>query len=205
MIISFETLNASRIYHTMTQTLVPRPIAWVLTQNDVDTGGFNLAPFSYFTAVSSDPALVLLSIGKKADEAGSDKDTLHNLKAQQQCVIHIANAAQVDELNATAKALPYGESELGQLALTDFESFDLPRLEAANIAFACQLHQVMSIDGSKQTMVLLKVESVFVDDALVEQDTKGRVKVEADKLNPLGRLGAGEYWVEGHSLKKPMP
>lgn len=205
MIISFETLNASRIYHTMTQTLIPRPIAWVLTKNDADIGGFNLAPFSYFTAISSDPALVLLSIGKKADEAGSDKDTLRNLKAQKQCVIHIANAAQVDQLNATAKALPYGESEVGQLALTDFENFDLPRLDAANIAFACQMHQVMPIDNSKQTMVLLKVESVFVDDAMASTDDKGRVKINADNIDPLARLGTGEYWVEGHSLKKSMP
>lgn len=209
MIISFDKLNANRIYHTMTQTLIPRPIAWVLTRNDTSIDSFNLAPFSYFTAISSDPALLLLSIGKKAygDEVGSDKDTLHNLKTQQKCVIHIASADHVDALNTSAKALAYGESEIAQqkLALTNFEGFDLPRLNGVGIAFACQLHQIVPIDDSKQTMVLLQVESVFVDDALVEKDGNDRLSINADNVSPLAKLGAGEYWVGGHSLKKPMP
>ena len=79
MIIQFADLKPLQRYHMMTQTIIPRPIAWVLTEND--NGSSNLAPFSYFTALCSDPALVVLSIGKKPD--GSLKDTRHNPIANQ--------------------------------------------------------------------------------------------------------------------------
>ena len=65
MIIDFTQLPPASIYHTMTQTVVPRPIAWVLTSHD--NGQWNVAPFSYFNAVSSHPPLVSLSVGRKRD------------------------------------------------------------------------------------------------------------------------------------------
>ena len=63
MNLDFSTLSANQRYHLMTQTIIPRPIAWVLT--DSNNGSFNLAPFSYFTAVSSAPPMLMLSVGKK--------------------------------------------------------------------------------------------------------------------------------------------
>jgi flavin reductase (DIM6/NTAB) family NADH-FMN oxidoreductase RutF len=66
MHLDFSDFTAAQRYHLMTQTIIPRPIAWALT--DSDNGSYNLAPFSYFTAVSSEPALLMLSVGKKAME-----------------------------------------------------------------------------------------------------------------------------------------
>ena len=82
---SFSDLNPSERYHIMTQVVIPRPIAWVLTANDGDQSNhsssrFNLAPFSYFNAISSDPPLVMMSIGKKPD--GEEKDTRHGARFQ---------------------------------------------------------------------------------------------------------------------------
>ena len=68
-------LSPNRVYYTMIQTLVPRPIAWVLTDNGNDS--FNLAPFSYFNGVASDPPLLMISVGKKPD--GTLKDTRTNI------------------------------------------------------------------------------------------------------------------------------
>jgi len=63
MIIDFSELKPRQIYKTMIQTIIPRPIAWTLTEND--NGSFNLAPFSYFNAIGSNPPMVSLSIEKK--------------------------------------------------------------------------------------------------------------------------------------------
>ena len=57
-----STLNET--YKLMAQTIIPRPIAWVVTE---DAGVINVAPFSYFIGLSSDPASVLISVGHKAD------------------------------------------------------------------------------------------------------------------------------------------
>ena len=71
MILDLSALQPAQVYFQMIQTLVPRPIAWVLSE--IENDKYNLAPFSYFNAVCSDPPLIMLSVGKKPD--GSFKDT----------------------------------------------------------------------------------------------------------------------------------
>lgn len=72
MILHSKDMQASEIYHTTMQTLLPRPIAWVLSQHQ--EGHLNLAPFSYFTAVSSEPPLLVFSVGDKASGEGKHTD-----------------------------------------------------------------------------------------------------------------------------------
>jgi len=56
MHIDMSTLSPAQAYAMMTQTVIPRPIAWILTGNSDNT--YNLAPFSYFNALASDPPIV---------------------------------------------------------------------------------------------------------------------------------------------------
>ena len=86
MNIQLNNMPSTAIYHLMTQTIIPRPIAWVLSNNSDDS--LNLAPFSYFNAVCSDPPLCMLSMGKKPN--GTTKDTVANLIEEAYCVVHIA-------------------------------------------------------------------------------------------------------------------
>ncbi len=60
MNLKLDTLAPTQIYHLMTQTVVPRPIAWALTESSEKE--YNLAPFSYFTPVSSNPPVLMLSV-----------------------------------------------------------------------------------------------------------------------------------------------
>ena len=83
MQIKLDELSAPLTYFTMTQTVVPRPIAWILSENE--DASFNLAPFSYFNAICSDPPLVMISIGLQDD--GSEKDSLRNIRQRSQFVI----------------------------------------------------------------------------------------------------------------------
>ena len=83
MNLDFSNFSATQRYHLMTQTIIPRPIAWALTASE--DGSLNLAPFSYFTAVSSEPPILMLSVGKKPN--GDDKDTFVNVKNNKQMVI----------------------------------------------------------------------------------------------------------------------
>ena len=62
-------------YKLLTNLVVPRPIAWVTSQNS--EGVINLAPFSFFNAVGSNPLYLLISVGRNDD--GSRKDTANNI------------------------------------------------------------------------------------------------------------------------------
>lgn len=203
MNINTAELNANQIYHLVTQTLIPRPIAWVLT--DSGDKNYNLAPFSYFTAITSAPPILMFSVGKKP--GGEDKDTVVNVKKNEKMVIHISSADQFKTVTESAATLDHGvsEVELSQLELEQFEEFELPRLADCSVAFACSLYEIKYIGDVPQTLVFAKIESIYIDDQVIDLDDKGRVKVHADKINPLSRLGAAQYANLGDIISQARP
>lgn len=203
MIIDLASLSPAQVYFSLIQTVIPRPIAWVLSR--YPDGQYNLAPFSYFNAVCSDPPLVMISIGRKPD--GNFKDTKMNVEAHAEFVVHLVDEDSLDAMNESSATLPYGESELAAtgLATTDFEGFAMPRIASARVAFACTRYQVIQLGGTPQNLVLGQVHRIFVDDAVVGEDAKGRTKIHADRIRPVGRLGASEYVTFGEILRKARP
>ncbi|NCF09585.1 MAG: flavin reductase family protein [Gammaproteobacteria bacterium] len=203
MYFDFAEFSPNQAYFTMTQTLVPRPIAWVLTENAA--GDYNLAPFSYFNAVCSDPPLVMLSIGRKPD--GSPKDTRVNIEQRGHFVAHIAHREQAKPMTESSATLDYGDSELARLGLdtVPFQGFGLPRLADCRVAFACERYEIREIGNARQTLLLGLVKSVYVDDAAVTTDAKGRTKIDAARIDPLGRLGGGEYSTMEGVVTVPRP
>jgi len=190
MYLDFSALSANQVYHTIIQSIIPRPIAWVLTEND--NASFNLAPFSYFTAVSSNPPLLMFSVGKKADS--NNKDTAYNIRKRESCVIHIAHAELANELNQSAANLEYNESELSSSSLNteEFDQFHLPRIKEAKIAFACSLYEIQEIGNTPMNLIFAKIEHAYVADEIIESDGV-RSSIDAEKLNPLARLGGNDY------------
>lgn len=192
MIIDTATLSPSENYHLMTQTVIPRPIAWVLTVNN-DGQSHNLAPFSYFSAIASDPALIMLSFAPK--EKNVLKDTYKNILEQQQFVVHIATETQLQAVQDSAAALPYGVSEVKHhnLALCDFQGTHLKRLKHAPIALLCQLYQHQSIGNrAKQQLVFAEVTHVYVTDSAVTTEGN-KIRIDAKVIAPLARLGLGQF------------
>lgn len=203
MIIDLDTRTPEQVYFSLIQTVIPRPIAWVLSENCA--GDYNLAPFSYFNAVCSDPPLVMISIGRKPD--GTFKDTKFNIEERSEFVIHLVDEDTLEAMNRTSASLPYGASELTEagLATSDFDGFRLPRLTAAPVAFACSRYQIIQIGAGPQTLVLGRVHRIHVDDAAVGEDAKGRTKILADRIRAVGRMGAGEYLTFGSIIRKQRP
>lgn len=108
MHINFAALTAQLAYFTMNATLIPRPIAWVLSEN-VD-GGLNIAPYSYFNAISSNPPLLMISAGMTPD--GTSKDTHNNIRDRNDLVVHIVSLEQVKEMNQSSETHPPGVLEV---------------------------------------------------------------------------------------------
>jgi flavin reductase (DIM6/NTAB) family NADH-FMN oxidoreductase RutF len=187
----FSAFSANQRYHLMTQTIIPRPIAWALT--DSGNGSFNLAPFSYFTAVSSAPPILMLSVGKKPN--GDDKDTLANIIKNEKVVIHIASEQHASLVTQTAQTLAHGESELtdAEIETTEFANFSLPRIAQCDIAYGCELYEIKPLGDVPQSLIFVEVKQVYINDKVVDVDEKQRIKVHADRIQPLARLGGAEY------------
>ena len=191
MNIDFEQLTASERYFHTIQTLIPRPIAWVLSQHE--NGSFNLAPFSYFSAICSDPALLMISVGRKSK--AEQKDTRANIEARKQFVVHIASMANIHAMNESAASLPANVSEVEQLGLATeaFDGFALPRLSCAKAAFACELNAIHEVGHARQAVIYGEIKRLYLADEIIDTDNNGRIKVDAGKLDPIARLGANEY------------
>lgn len=204
MLIDLEGMNPTDAYHILTQTVIPRPVAWVLSENP--EGDYNLAPFSFFTPITSNPPLLMFSVGKKPTD-GASKDTRVNIEERKHFVVHIAHRGLAEAVTETSRTLPHGESELKNLdlAFEEFEGFSLPRLRDCHVAFACELHEVKEIGGAPQSLVFGKILRVWVADHAAGYDDKNRLTFDGSAIDPLGRLGGSEYVAFGDVIKVPRP
>lgn len=193
MILQPENMAPVDIYHALTQIIIPRPVAWLLTPDDDQASQFNLAPFSFFNVVCSDPPILMLSMGNKT--SGEAKDSVRNLTHRQRGVVHIATDSQAQWVTDSAQEMAFGESEVERLGLelVDFEGTGLKRLATAPIALACRLYQHLEVGNKPQNLFLVEVEKVWIDDRVCFEDEKGRVRFDADRIKPLARLGGSEY------------
>jgi flavin reductase (DIM6/NTAB) family NADH-FMN oxidoreductase RutF len=183
-----ELTNKDR-YKLMIGAIVPRPIAWVST---IDAEGRpNLAPFSFFTAVCSNPMTLLFSPGWSGLR-GRMKDTLYNIRAVPEFVINITNEATAEAMNLTATEFEAGIDEFAWAGVTPAPSqtIRVPRVAEAPVAFECKLQQIVMVNEGPGggAAVFGEVQSVFVRDDLYEN---GRIPTE--KLQPIGRLAGPNY------------
>jgi flavin reductase (DIM6/NTAB) family NADH-FMN oxidoreductase RutF len=197
----FDQLSGNQRYHLITQTITPRPIAWIMTKNENES--FNLAPFSYFAPISSDPALLMVSIGNKTTDVA--KDTKYNLLREKECVLHIPSGGLVNAVNESATTLSYGESELPRagLSLTNFTK-TLPRIAEAKVAIHCKLFDIHTLGDSSFNALYLEIVDLYVDEGLVTEE-HSRIFIDNKKLNPLSRLGGDDYALLGETVTIKRP
>jgi flavin reductase (DIM6/NTAB) family NADH-FMN oxidoreductase RutF len=203
MIFDLDAQSPAQTYFQMIQTLIPRPIAWVLSEHA--SGSYNLAPFSYFTAVCAEPPLVLISVGHKPD--GALKDTRVNIEQRNDFVIHIAHREMLEAMNASSATLPADVSEVDKLGLATvpFPGSRLPRLAAARVAYACERYEIREIGPGKQSLIIGRVKQIYIDDGIIDTTVAGRIKVDAAKLDPIARLGGSEYAMLSEVVRLQRP
>ena len=201
MHIDMATLSPIQSYALMTQTVIPRPVAWILTQNSDDS--YNLAPFSYFNGLSSDPPMIMISVGLAPD--GSLKDTRVNIEARREFIVHIAHREMATAMTQSSATMPPNESEVDMLnlPLAEMPGSNLPRLADCRIAYACEYDSVHMIKD--QAIVFATLKHLYAADSVVGKDAKGRMTVSAVDVDPLGRLGGGEYFGAGELIYVERP
>ena len=183
-------------YKLLIGCIVPRPIAFVSTISP-DGRSFNLAPFSFFNGVGSNPMTLLFCPVNKPD--GSEKDTLRNCKPKAeggtgQFVVNAAIEPYRTRVAAASEPLDYGESEFELTGLSPAPSKLVrpPRVAESPVAFECETVQVIRTNPGEAgggNIVIGRVVHVFVRDDLINE----RYHIDPAKLDAIGRMGGATY------------
>lgn len=194
MLIDFKEKTATERYFLIANTVVPRPIAWIATQGEV----LNLAPFSYFTPLSSEPPTLIVSIGHRPD--GTPKDTLRNLRDTKRCAITIIDETHFEAMHLSSKDLGPLESEAEAFGIATREVIEgyPPVPEGIKVAFFCDYLQEVELQNSKTIPVIVEIKHLYLDDQIITD--KEKFKIECDVI---ARVGRG-YAMLDQNLKAPV-
>ena len=176
-------------YKLLAATIMPRPIAWVVSRDAA--GEINAAPYSFFNVLSADPPLVAISFSSPSDR--DLKDTLHNIQARGEFVVNLVPEELAEAMNTTATNAPRGtdETELAGLELAPCIVVDVPRIAGSPVAFECKLFDTISPGGSS-TICLGRIVYAHIRTSAFE-DVE-RLYISPAELRLIGRMhGAGGY------------
>lgn len=185
MIIDPSELDSHSVYKLLIGAVVPRPIAWVSSRSR--DGILNLAPYSFFNAVSREPPMLAISIGPRTGGEDYPKDTLTNLRESQEFVINIVSVALGNAMHETAFNHPPEVDEFERAGVTPVpcEVIKTPRVAEARINMECTVEHILRLGIDH--LVIGRMQRFHVDDALY---SNGRIDTQG--LDPLGRM-AGNY------------
>lgn len=179
MILDYKEFDDTQRYKIMSDTVVPRPIAWIVTE---DNGVVNAAPFSYFIPISSDPALVIVAIGIKSD--GTPKDSLANILKTKKATICFVTKNNLEDVKLCAQELPKEEGEIEKFEIdveAVLEGFP-PMINSTQSALFCEYYDTLNLPG-KTSPVILEIKKQFIEDERIDD----KLHVYLDNIGRCGR------------------
>ena len=193
-------IDSAAMYKLLIGSVVPRPIAWV---SSVDAAGVrNLAPFSYFMAITHDPPTIAFSSGPRGAEIGGGvrgkKDTLHNVEATREFVVNVVDDALAEAMNVTSGdyAADVDEFEKAGLQAAPSVKVRAPRVAAAPVNMECRLAQIIPVGHLPHHLIVGEIVHMHVRDDVFDPAT-GRLDMH--RLKPVGRL-AGHLYTHVHEI-----
>jgi flavin reductase (DIM6/NTAB) family NADH-FMN oxidoreductase RutF len=182
--------GAAVAYNLLTNIVIPRPIDWV-TSRDAQ-GGLNLAPYSFFNLVGSDPPTVVIGIGDESP--GRPKHTARNIAATRDFVVNLVTEELMKPMNITAADFPEGHNELTAAGLHETPSLKIPvpRVSEAKAALECSLHKIERI--GKNNIIIGTVVALYIGDAHIND------RHHVHDFHPVGRMGAPAWYARTTDL-----
>ncbi len=198
--VSLNPVNCEsrQIYKLMTGIIVPRPIALVST---MDRGGVaNLAPFSFFSGVGSNPPAVLFCPTLRAVDETSPgprpdmrKDTLRNVEETGEFVVNVVSEAIAAAANAASAEVSPQVDEFQLAGLTPLASQAVrpPRVAESPAQMECRLLQVIYTGRAPGAGVIVLGEVIRFH---LLEDLFEDFRIDPTGLDAVGRM-AGNTWV----------
>lgn len=181
-------------YKFLIGSILPRPIAVISTRN-ID-GSNNLAPFSFFTAVSAKPMIIAFCPLIRTS-TGEFKDTVKNILREREFVLNFCTENNYLKVNLASTELPYGEDEFSFAGLTPIDSqmVKAKRLKESPIHFECTLRDVLCYgkEPGSGSLITGEVKLVHADESIMKDG-----KISTELLKAVGR-GAGNDWFKTDS------
>jgi flavin reductase (DIM6/NTAB) family NADH-FMN oxidoreductase RutF len=194
-----QRLDSAAMYKLLIGSVVPRPIAWV---SSVDAAGVrNLAPFSYFMAITHDPPTIAFSAGPRGAETTGGtgrKDTLANVQATGEFVVNVVDDALAAQMNVTSADYPPEVDEFTEagLAIAPSVKVKAPRVAGAPVNMECRVTQILPVGRLPHHLVMGEIVHLHVRDDVYDP-ASGRLDMH--RLKPVGRL-AGHLYTHVHEI-----
>ncbi|RDL52001.1 hypothetical protein BLJAPNOD_03148 [Ensifer sp. M14] len=176
----------------------PRPIGWIGTR--AADGSLNVAPYSFFNAISDRPKLVMFS-------SSGYKDSVRNIEATGEFTASFASRNLSEAVNKTSIAAPHGDSEFAIAGLTPVDGtlVKAPFVGEAYAALECrmtEMFQPKGLDGepSDNYVVIGQVVGIHIRDEAIRD---GRFDMAT--VRPLARLGYMDYCDGGDVFQMVRP
>lgn len=173
----------------MLGTITPRPIAFVSTVDE--KGNKNLAPFSYFNAISSNPPILVFSVNRKPD--GTKKDTLINIEKTGVCVVNMVNSEIANQMSLTSVGFDNGIDEFQKSGLTPIESNTIKAygVKESPVRFECKLDRIIDFGdfAGASSLIICNVTCIHISENAFDNNDK----IDPVKLDIIGRLGRAYY------------
>lgn len=176
-------------YKLLSGLIVPRPIGWIGTRRPDGTN--NLAPFSFFNLISSNPPMVLFSAGSHSDRP---KDTRELAELSGEFTVNIVSESVVEAMSITSGSFGAEDDEFAIAGLTPVDGtlVDAPMVKESPANLECRVNQVIEL-GERAKLVVGDVVAVHVD-----PDVLDGTRVDSDRLRAVGRM-AGTTYVDTRS------
>jgi flavin reductase (DIM6/NTAB) family NADH-FMN oxidoreductase RutF len=202
MDVAADSLPWTTVYKILIGSVVPRPIGWISTLDE--DGRRNLAPFSFFNAVSARPPHVVFSPMIRETDAGV-KDTLRNLQATGEFVVNIVTEPLAQAMNVSSTEFPHEVDEFAAAGLTAVPSAAVrpPRVGESPVHFEGRVAHLLPLGEGPgaATLVVGRIVHLHVDPSvLLDGD-----KIDLDRLQPIGRLAGAGYCrvTDRFEMKRP--
>lgn len=180
----FEDVASRDGYKLLSGLIVPRPIGWIGTRR-LD-GSRNLAPFSYFNVVSSEPPVVLFSAGSHRDRP-KDSQTIAGETGE--FTVNIVSEDIVEAMSVTSGSFTAEDDEFAIAGLTavDGVKVDAPLVGESPANLECRVREIVEL-GERTRVVFGDVVAVHVDDRVLDG-----TRVDNDVLRAVGRMAGATY------------
>jgi len=191
--------DSRRIYYLMMSSVTPRPIAWISTLSP--DGIPNLAPFSFYNAVTSKPPLLSVAVSRRRRQR---KDTTNNASTTGEFVVNVVTERHLGTMVQTSADYPPEVDEFERAGLTTAPSVLVkpPRVAGAPIAMECRTREIFEVSPGVVDLLIGEVVMFHVaDDLPMDED----LNVPAAALQPMARLGAQDYASLGTIVARARP
>ena len=191
----------SILYKLLTGTIIPRPIGWIST---IDKEGINnLAPFSYFNMVSSNPPCVMFSTRR---DNNKNKDTLNNVLQTNEFVVNLVTAENVEQMNTTSGNFEPNEDEFKITNLTPIDSISVKpkRVKESLVNLECEMihhYFIKDKEGNETACVVIgEIKTIHIDDSILSENNRINLNV----YKHIARLAGSNYSTLGEmfSIKR---